>query len=154
MTDKIAWIKKNVSLGWALVGVGLLIMVVGIVLNISLRDWPFNIRIVTGAGILLFGVGAGMVVKYKAMLKNDPKAQRLVAEELDERSRAIRMQAGFWAYGVSTALVFIGLMWAGWAANGMLPPLQDDTLWYALVVALVVPFLVYIGGILLGERQN
>lgn len=154
MTEKITWIKNKVSLGWALAGAGILIMVVGIVLNISLRDWPFNIRIVTGAGILLFGIGAGMVVKYRAMLKEDPKALRLAAEELDERSRAIRMQAGYWAYGVSVILVFIELMWASWAANGDLPPLQGDTLWYALVVALVVPFLVYIGGILLGERQN
>ena len=154
MTDKIAWIKKNVTLGRALVGAGLLIMVAGIVLNISLRDWPFNIRIVTGAGILLFGIGVGMVVKYKAMLTNDPQAQRLVAEELDERSRAIRTQAGYWAYLVSAALVFVGLLWAGWAANGMLPQLQGDTLWYALIVALVLPFLVYMGGILLGERQN
>jgi hypothetical protein len=78
----------------------------------------------------------------------------MAAEERDERSLMIRNQAGNRAYWVSAALVYLGLMWASFAANGDLPELSNDLLWYYLAAGFVIPFGVYAVSIVIDQRNT
>jgi hypothetical protein len=92
-------------------------------------------------------------VRYQAALKDSASARRLTVAELDERSVKIRTLSGYRAYWVSTGLVYTGLMWASFAANGSLPDLSGDVLWYFLAAGVVIPFGVYITSVMI-EQSN
>jgi hypothetical protein len=68
-------------------------------------------------GILLVGIEIGILVRYRAALKDEQFARRLTVKEQDERTVLIRARAGNRAYWVSAALIYIGLMWACLAVN-------------------------------------
>jgi hypothetical protein len=125
----------------------------GIIMEISYAYVPFNFRIITGLGILLVGVGVGYLVRYLHALKDEQSARRLTAEERDERTVLIRARAGYRAYIVSAALVYIGLMWTSFAISGSLPALAGDTLWLFLAACVLIPFWVYIGSILNDQKK-
>ena len=125
----------------------------GYSLQLQFDDLPYNFRIITGLGILLAGIGVGYLVRYGAALKDEQSARRLTVEERDERTVLIRARAGNRAYWVSTALVYIGLMWASFAANGSLPALTGDALWFFLAACVLIPFGVYIPSILIDQRN-
>jgi hypothetical protein len=78
---------------------------------------------------------------------------RLTVEERDERTVLIRTRAGNRAYWVSTALIYLGLMWVSFAANGSLPALTGNTLWFFLAAGVLIPFGVYITSILVDQRN-
>lgn len=44
-------------------------------------------------------------------------------------------------------------MWASFAANGSLPPLAGDALWFFLAACVLVPFGVYVASILIDQRS-
>ena len=92
-------------------------------------------------------------MRYRAALKDEQSARRLNVEERDERTVLIRARAGNRAYWVSAALIYIGLMWASFAANGGLPPLTGNTLWFFLAAAVLFPFGVYVASILFDQRN-
>jgi len=100
------------------------------------------------------GAGIGYLVRYRAAAADERAARRLSAEERDERTVMIRTRAGNRAYWASAGLVYAGLMWASFSANGSLPPLEGDTVWYYLAVATLVPLAVYIGSMLVDERAS
>jgi hypothetical protein len=117
-------------------------------------DFPWNLRILGGVGIVLGGLGVGLLVRYRPAISNAEAARRLVVEERDERGVQIRQRAGQRAYWVSAILVYIGLMWASFASNGDLPALEGDVLWNSLVIALLVPLFVYFGSVIVDERRT
>ncbi len=51
-------------------------------------------------------------------------------------------------------MLYAGIMWAGMAANGSLPALAGDTLWYYLAAAVVIPFGVYIVSLVVAEHRS
>ena len=149
------WISARVRLGWVLLAAGILVIVIGVVAEWQFADQPYNLKIITGAGILLGGIGIGYLVRYGTVLRNDgASTRRMAAEERDERSLMIRNQAGNRAYWVSAALVYLGLMWASFAANGDLPELSNDLLWYYLAAGFVIPFGVYAVSIVIDQRNT
>lgn len=153
MDNRTNWIKTRIRTGWMLLAAGVLVASVGIFAELQFANLPYNFRIVTGIGILLSGVGIGYLVRYRAALKDEQSARRLTVEERDERTVLIRTRAGNRAYWVSSALIYTGLMWASFAANGSLPDLSGNVLWFFLAAVVLIPFGVYITSILIDQRN-
>lgn len=153
MNNRKKWISTKIRLGWMFLAAGVIVAAAGILIGVEYSHLPYNFRIITGLGILLIGVGIGYLVRYKSAQKDEQSARRISVEERDERTVAIRSRAGNRAFLVETGLVYIGLMWVSFAANGSLPPLEGDTLWFFLAAAMLIPFAVYIGSILV-DQQN
>ena len=153
MDNHTKWIKARIRTGWVFLAAGFLIAVAGIFAELQFTNMPYNYRIVTGVGILLSGIGIGYLVRYRAALKDQGSARRLTVEERDERTVLIRTRAGNRAYWVSSAFIYIGLMWASFAANRSLPDLTGNILWLFLAAGVLVPFGVYVTSILIDQRN-
>ena len=154
MTDRTTWLRTRVRAGWLLLALGILVFAASLVLARANPDFPWNLRILGGVGIVAGGLGVGLLVRYRPAISNSEVARRVVVEERDERDVQIRQRAGQRAYWASAILVFVVLMWASFASNGDLPALEGDLLWNCLVIALVVPFFVYIGSVIIDERRT
>jgi drug/metabolite transporter (DMT)-like permease len=154
MTDRTTWLRIRVRAGWLLLACGILAFAASLVLERANPDFPWNLRILGGIGIAVGATGGGTLLRYRPAMSNDELARRLVVAELDERGVLIRRRAGERAYWASAILVFVGLMWASFASNGDLPALEGDLLWNCLVIALVVPFSVYIGSVIVDESRT
>jgi hypothetical protein len=153
MNKQKQWIISRIRMGWMFLAVGVIVILFGIFAQSQFAYQPYNMRIISGLGILLAGIGIGSLVKYSTALKDDESARRLTVEERDERTVLLRTRAGNRAFWVSTAIVYIGLMWVSFAANGSLPPLSGNTLWFFFIAAVLIPFGVYIGSILIDQRN-
>ena len=153
MASRTNWIMSKIRLGWIFLAVGVVIALVGVLFEMVYAEMVYNYRIITGLGILFIGIGIGYVVRYRSALKDEQSARRLSVEERDERTVLIRVRAGNRAYWVSAALIYIGLMWASFAANGDLPDLAGDTLWFFLAGCVLIPFGVYVASLLVDERN-
>jgi hypothetical protein len=153
MDNRTKWIKTKFRMGWAFLAAGAFVAVAGILLEIQYADLPYDFRVITAIGILLAGIGVGNLVRYGAAMKDEQSAKRLTVEERDERTVLIRTRAGNRAYWVSTAFIYVGLMWASFAANGSLPALAGDALWFFLAAGALIPFVVYVTSILI-DQQN
>jgi peptidoglycan/LPS O-acetylase OafA/YrhL len=154
MTDRTTWLRIRVRAGWLLLATGILVFAASLVLARANPDFPWNLRILGGVGIVLGGLGVGLLVRYRPAISNAEVARRLVVEERDERGVQIRQRAGQRSYWVSAILVYVGLMWASFASNGDLPALEGDVLWNSLVIALLVPLFVYFGSVIVDERRT
>jgi hypothetical protein len=154
MADRTTWLRTRVRAGWLLVACGIAVLAASLVLARANPDFPWNLRILGGVGIVLGGIGAAMVLRYRPAISNDEVARRLMVEERDERGVLIRRRAGQRAYWMSAFLVYGGLMWTSFASIGDLPALEGDGLWNYLVIALLVPAFVYIGSVVLDEHRT
>ena len=154
MNNRTKWIQSRIRTGWVLLVLGGLVGLAGIYTELQYGYEPFNYRILTGAGILLAGAGAGYLARYWPALKDERSARRLCAEERDERTMMLRSRAGNRAYYVSAVMTFAGLMWASFASNGSLPPLTGDAVWNFLAASVLIPFGVYIASYLMDERNS
>jgi peptidoglycan/LPS O-acetylase OafA/YrhL len=154
MSDRTTWLRTRVRAGWLLLASGILVLAASLLLARANPDFPWNLRILGGVGIVVGGLGVGMLVRYRPAISNSEVARRLVVEERDERGMQIRQRAGQRAYWVSAILVYVGLMWASFASNGDLPALEGDLLWNCLVIALLVPLFVYLGSMIVDERRT
>lgn len=153
MDSRTNWIMSKIRLGWILLAVGVMISLVGILFEMVYSHLVYNYRIITGLGILFIGIGIGYLVRYRSALKDEQSARRMKIEERDERTVMLRARAGNRAYWVSAALIYIGLMWASFAANGDLPELAGNTLWFFLAGCVLIPFGVYIASLLVDQRS-
>ena len=153
MSNQQSYIQKRMRLGWGLVILGGVLFAAGLILQM-LFSVPFNARIVSGLGIFLAGVGLAQILRYRAVQGDRQAATRLVNEERDERSRLIRAQAGSLAFWVSLAMTYIALMWLSLASSGSLPVPTLDGLWFYLAAAVVVPGVVFIAGIVIGQNRS
>ncbi len=131
----------------------MILALAGVIIGLVYSTLPYDPRIITGVGIVLVGIGLSNLIRYRMAGKDASALRRLSAEERDERLELIRARAGNHAFWVSIVMIFTGLMWSSFAANGQLPPLSGDTLWYYLAGCVVVPFIVYIASALNGERK-
>jgi hypothetical protein len=130
------------------------VFVASLVLARAHPDYPWNLRILGGVGMVIGAVGAAMVIRYRPAISDVEAARRLIVEERDERGVRIRQRAGQRAYWVSALLVYVGLIWSSFGANGELPALEGDGLWNFLAVATLVPAFVYIGSVVLDEHRT
>ncbi len=147
------WIQGKIRSGWLYLVAGIVLSLAGILIGLRSSPGAFDPRIITGLGILLIGVGIAVLVRYIAVKKDASSTGRLLAEEPDERNTLIRTRAGNRAYWVSVAFIYSGLMWASFAANDKLPELGGDTLWLFLAGAVILPFLVYIIGLVIDQHK-
>ena len=153
MDNRTNWILSKIRLGWIFLAVGVVIALVGVLFEMVYSHMVYNYRLVTGLGILFMGIGIGYLVRYRSALKDEKSARRLSIEERDERTVMIRARAGNRAYWVSAVLIYIGLMWASFAANSDLPDLAGNTLWFFLAGCVLIPFGVYVASLLIDERS-
>ncbi len=153
MSNSTNWMAARVRLGWILLAAGLLTGIAGVWAETQYGGLPFNTRIITGVGILLVGLGIANLVRYRAALNDERSARRITVEERDERSLLIRHRAGYRAFWAAFALVYAGLMWVSFAANGSLPEMSTDALWFFLAGCTVLPLGVYIASMLVDERR-
>jgi hypothetical protein len=153
MENRAKWIAARVRVGQVLLAAGVATVLGGVIAELLYSDSPYNLRVITGLGIMLSGVGAAYLLRYQTALSDEQSARRLAVEERDERTAAIRARAGNRAFWVSTGLVYAGLMWVSSAENGSLPDLEGDALWYYLAAATLIPCAVYLGSILELERK-
>lgn len=152
MSKNLRWMKKQQRLGWTALAAGLIFAGCGLILA-RVADLAFNPRIITGLGILFLGLGVAYLVRYGAAQKDPKSVGRMVIEEKDERMQMIRARAGNRAYWTSTVIVYGGLMWVSFAANGSLPALSADGLWYFLAAAVILPFAVYAASLIYEQQK-
>jgi hypothetical protein len=154
MDERLAWIVGRVRLGWISVGLGIGLVGMSVVLGAVNPGTGMDHNALGGLGILAIGFGVGWVVRYRPALRDEASARRIAVEERDERSVQFRTRAGNRAWIVSAFLVWIALMWSSLAGSGNLPALSGDLLWWYLVIALGVPFGVYVVSITLDEQRS
>ena len=154
MTERTNWLRTRTRIGWLLLSAGLAILAASLVAARLNPNAGFNFNILGGAGIAVGGLGLAYLVRYGLAVRNEAVARRVVVEERDERGVTIRQRAGSRAYWVSALLVYVGLMWSSFAANGQLPALEGDVLWDFLALAVLVPFGVYGVSVVLDERHS
>ena len=154
MDNRKKWITNKIRLGGILLAAGVLLGAAGIILGRIYSNLPYNFGIISGLGIFLAAIGINNLLVYRTALTNEQVAMQLAVTERDERTVFIRARAGNRAYWVSTALVYAGLMWESFAANGNLPTLLGQSLWYFLAAAVLIPFGVYAGSILIDQRRS
>jgi hypothetical protein len=148
------WIFNKLRTGRILVIFGVLLTIAGIIIERTIVVPNFNLKIITGIGILLVGLGVANLVAYRVDPKNPILVKRLAAEMQDERTLEIKARAGNRAYWVSTLLVYTLLMWSSFSANGSLPRLSDDILWFVLAGCVLIPFIVYISSIVIEQNRK
>ncbi len=153
MDKQTKWVETRLRFGWIFLVSGVILALLGIYIGRQFAYLPYNFRIITGLGIFLIGTGIAYLVRYGSAIKNKQSAVRLGVEERDERTQFIRTRAGNRAFWCSIGLTYCGLMWESFAANGGVPELTADALWYFLAAAVLIPFGVYIASILIDERQ-
>jgi hypothetical protein len=154
MSSQGEWVGRQLRMGRALIGAGAALAVFGVVLPVFAGDLPFNERIITGLGILIFGMGVARLVQYTSARRDPQAARRLAAENRDERTRTLRGRAGQRAYLCSAVLAYTALMWVSIASNGSLPALSADAVWWVLAAIVVVPMLVYIASLVYDEQHS
>ena len=153
MNDQMKWLNSRIRIGWFFVGLGILFVLVGVYFEINYAYIPYNVSIITGLGILWAGISIGLIVKYMAVIKGDQSAKRMMVEEQDERNLFIRYRAGYRAFWVAIILTYAILMWLSMAANGSLPPIGKDLLWYLQAACVVIPFSVYIISFIIDQKR-
>ncbi len=154
MNDRLKWINRQWRLGWGLLIAGLILALAGIAVQRLVGSLSFNPKIITGLGILFLGIGAAFMVRYGSARRSEKAALRMVNEERDERLQSLRARAGNRAYWVSAIMAYAILMWDSMSANGSLPELMGDALWYALAALVLVPFGVYAASLAYDLKQN
>ncbi len=147
-------IRKRYITGWILMVIGLLVLIIGILAELGVQSRPFNLRIITGFGFVLIFGGVGTVIRYRTALKDERAAKRILIDAADERTVMIRSKAGHRAFWVAMVITYALLLYVSFASSGSLPGLSEDLLWYILSAAVVIPFGVYVAGILIGEREQ
>jgi len=153
MNNHTNWINNKICIGKIFVIFGVLFSIAGIIAERTIAETIFNLKIITGVGITLLGIGITYLVTYR-LESNDPiKIKRLAAEMQDERTVNIKARAGNRAYWVSTVLIYSLLMWLSFSANGSLPRLSDDVLWFVLAGCVLIPFIVYISRIVFEQNR-
>lgn len=153
MTNSAAWADRQRRIGWGLAVTGGVACAAGLTLQAVSAALPFDPRVATGFGILLLGLAIAALMRGGVGVRDSDATRRLGVEEQDERNVTIRRLAGSRAFRVSAALTYGLLMWVSISANGQLPALSPDGLWYALAAALVLPMLVYVVSVIQAQRS-
>ncbi len=153
MNDQQNYLQNRVRMGWGLLILGVVLFASGLVLQFIFVV-QFNARIVSGLGIFFAGLGLAYILRYQSVQRDRQAASRLVNEERDERNRQIRARAGNRAFGVAMVIAYTALMWLSFASSGSLPVPTSNGLWLYQAAAVIVPFSVYIGSIVIDQKNS
>ena len=63
MADRTTWLRTRVRAGGLLVACGIAVLAASLVLARANPDFPWNLRILGGVGIVLGGIGDAMVLR-------------------------------------------------------------------------------------------
>lgn len=132
---------------------GIISIAAGIVMERTNLIPGFNPRLITGLGILLLGMSLSAWLRFYSASKRPEEAQRMVVADSDERMTAIKNKAGNRGFWLSLSITYALLMWESVSSNGSLPVLSADARWFWLAAAVVLPMIVYIVGIVQGNRE-
>lgn len=147
MNNQTNWSKNILTWGLALVGLGIIVAVAGILLPGLVNGMSLPAGLVPGVSLFLMLLGIVSLGQY-AFVRSHPKAgKQMWIDERDERTQFIRARAGQRAYSLSSALAFFLLIWATFAGDVGLPIMAGNVLWFSLLAVVVLPFVVYIGSI-------
>lgn len=133
---------------------GILIFIIGVIIQLTLKDLPFRPQLIGGLGIFLAGWGIAQWVQSAAYLKDQTAGQRALNEWQDERSNMLRAKAGERSYWIMSILAVMLLFWQSFAGSEILPRLSEDSLWNALAAVVILPFVIYIITYLTAEKNN
>lgn len=145
--------KQQRMYAWLFLIAGIVCAAAGVALERANLSLGINLRLITGMGILLLGLSLSAWLRFYSAEKRPEAAQRMMAAESDERMTAIKNKAGNRGFWLSLAITYALLMWESVASNGSLPVLSEDARWFWLVAAVVLPMIVYIAGIVQGNRE-
>lgn len=132
---------RQTTRGWALLAAGLIFLLVGVALRLALPGSAVNPKWVMAFGVLFSGLAIVDLAKTLTARLDPKAARRMVIEEKDERSRALRDRAGHAAFIFSigvACLVLLVYSSATWKAPGF------DPVWAYLAFTVLGPGLVYI----------
>jgi membrane protease YdiL (CAAX protease family) len=151
MDNSLKYVTRRWRLSLVLLAAGVILAVAGALLPRLFGPLPINPKLVTALGILAFGTGLGIAVRYGAGRRDPTTALRIASEEQDERQSILRGRAGFRAFLTAEALAYVLLMAV--SLNAYQDPMAD-ALWYALAVIVIAPFAVYAISLSYDEKNN
>jgi hypothetical protein len=138
------------SLGWIVVGVGILLFITGIALRTFQPGTIADTRLLEGFGLLLAGWGIIPVVRSLSARRNPTAARRTELAEKDERAAAIRNQAAYAAFLFTMAVSsFVLLIYSAFTRGQT----GFDPIWFAFAMLVIAPALVYVGMMVWLNRQ-
>lgn len=141
MNDHKEEIDLKIRRGWYLLALGVLMIIGGIVLN--QLHFLMNNKLISALGVLAAGGAIGVLVKYITLKRNPEVARRVLAEETDERSQAIRDRAGSRGFEAALGIAALALIVYS-AVNIQISQPDPDPLWWFLAFLVVIPLGVYI----------
>ena len=152
MNNQTHWTKAILTCGLVFVTLALIVAVVGLLLPSLVRGITLPEGMVPGISIMLLVLGIAGLAQYAYVRRNPNAGKQMRIREQDERLQAIRDRAGHRAFGISSALAFLILLWVAFAGDVGLPQLSGSSLFFALLIMVGVPYLAYI--IMIAAEQN
>jgi hypothetical protein len=128
--------------GWAILGVGILLFVTGILLRTFSPGTIADSRSLEGLGILAIGWGIIPLVNNLSAKLNPVDAHRKRLAGEDERAVALRNQAAYVTFLftlITTSIILVGYSAFTRGQNGF------DPVWFILAFLVIVPTLVFVG---------
>jgi hypothetical protein len=113
----------------------------GILVRLFISGASLNPKVLESPGILLAGWGGILLARYVLAGATPQAAQRLAAEESDERSQALRNRAGSAAF--TFWMIFASLVLVGYSILTM-SQVGFDPLWFYMAIAVIAPGLIYV----------
>ncbi len=139
MSNMQVFINRKIRQGWAMLGLGLALLAVGIGMRFFAAGGVIQPRWVEAVGIFLLAVGGASLVRYTTARRNPQTARQSLIDDIDERSVTLRHQAGYTAFLASSGLAFAGLMVYSLLTQGQ----GWDWLWLWMAALFILPVLVY-----------
>lgn len=131
----------EVRFGWALLLIGVVLVVAGLIFRQLLNDAGPLGRLVMTFGIFLGGWGLVSLNKNLLTFRDPRAARRLAIEAQDERSLSIRNKAGYESFVFALVISAVGLL-----IYSVLSQDQKgfDLLWWYLAFLVVGPGVFYV----------
>jgi len=139
MSNMQVLINRKIRQGWVMLGLGLMLLAVGVGMRFFAAGGVIQPRWVEALGIFLFAMGGAYLVRYETARRNPQTARQNLIDDIDERSVALRHQAGYAAFIASSGLAIAGLMVYSLLTQGQ----GWDWLWLWMAALFIVPVLVY-----------
>jgi hypothetical protein len=135
--------RIEVLKGWAILGLGILALLVGLIADFTRVTQHNGGRLVIVPGILIMAWGAGILLKYSLAGADPETARKLRIDETDERTILVRSRAGYDAFQLSIPTVVIGFF-AYTYLNRDTITIGTDYFWFYLIFMAAVPIIIYI----------
>ena len=133
-------LRKKIRMGALMLAAGVLVFITGLSLPYLLPASVLNLKWLEAIGLLLIVWGGVMLARYVLARRRPGEMRRSLVEERDERTVAIRNQAGYTAYLVSMVITSLGLFI--YSSLNQTPGF--DPIWLLLAFLVLAPTAVFI----------